>query len=128
MHKNKQYSYRKTVTVMAVYPQLCGYRDSGAPSKLLFIYSRGAGKMSTLILRQGEVMRLSGQLPQSMQVMQGRIWISYCGQDVILGRTANWQPGKAAGEILLLEAVGGPATLALKLAGQHAPLLLASCN
>lgn len=84
--------------------------------------------MSTLILRQGEVMRLSGQLPQSLQVQQGRIWISYCGQDVILGSAANWQPGKARGEILLLEAVGGPATLALQLAGQHTPLLLASCN
>jgi len=84
--------------------------------------------MSTLILRQGEVIRLSGQLPQSLQVQQGRIWISYCGQDVILGCGASWQPGLARGEILLLEAVGGPVTLALQLAGQHTPLLLASCN
>ncbi|WP_199053162.1 hypothetical protein [Aquitalea sp. ASV15] len=84
--------------------------------------------MSTLILQRGELIRLSGQLPQSLQVQQGRIWISYCGQDVILGRGTSWQPGKARGEILLLEAVGGPVTLALQLTGQHSPLRLASCN
>ncbi|PXX48412.1 hypothetical protein [Aquitalea magnusonii] len=84
--------------------------------------------MSTLILQRGELIRLSGQLPQSLQVQQGRIWISYCGQDVILGRGTSWQPGKARGEILLLEAVGGPVTLTLQLTGQHSPLRLASCN
>ena len=84
--------------------------------------------MSTLILRQGEVMRLSGQLPLSLQVAQGRIWISYCGQDVILRRGDCWQPGQTRGEILLLEAMNGPAALELQLTGQHAPLRLASCN
>jgi len=84
--------------------------------------------MTTLILGNGELMSLNGQLPQSLQVQQGRIWISYCGQDVILGRGACWQPGQARGETLLLEAVGGPASLTLQLAGQHAPLQLASCG
>lgn len=83
--------------------------------------------MTTLILNTGEVIRLNGQLPHAFQLEHGRVWISYCGQDVILGRGACWQPGKARGEILLVEAVGGPATLSLQMAGQHAPLQLVSC-
>ncbi|WP_159876902.1 hypothetical protein [Aquitalea denitrificans] len=84
--------------------------------------------MTTLILGNGELMSLNGQLPQSLQVQQGRIWISYCGQDVILGRGSSWTPGKAGGETLLLEAVGGPAQLSMQLQGEHGLLQLASCN
>ena len=83
--------------------------------------------MTTLILDTGEVIRLNGQLPHAFQVEHGRVWISYCGQDVILRRGASWTPGTARGETLLLEAVGGPATLSLQMAGQHAPLQLVSC-
>jgi hypothetical protein len=112
---------------MVVFGQLCGYRPGLASAKLFGINSTGAHNMTTLLLNQGELLSLQGRLPHSLKVQQGRIWISYCGQDVILARGASWTPGTARGETLLLEAVGGPATLSLQLAGQHVPLQLVSC-
>jgi hypothetical protein len=82
--------------------------------------------MTTLLLNQGELLSLQGRLPHSLNVQQGRIWISYCGQDVVLARGTSWTPGKASGETLLLEAVGGPAQLSLQLQGEHSLLQLAS--
>ncbi|WP_199103380.1 DUF2917 domain-containing protein [Aquitalea sp. ASV11] len=84
--------------------------------------------MTTLLLKQGELLSLQGRLPHSLSVQQGRVWISYCGQDVILARGASWTPGKASGETLLLEAVSGPAQLSLQLQGEHSLLQLASCG
>ncbi|KJV27645.1 hypothetical protein VI06_13430 [Aquitalea magnusonii] len=113
---------------MAVFGQLCGYRRCFASAKLFGINRSGVHDMTTLLLKQGELLSLQGRLPHSLSVQQGRVWISYCGQDVILARGASWTPGKAGGETLLLEAVGGPAQLSLQLQGEHNLLQLASCG